>query len=83
MQQLLRCSQGQRIRKSDLADELDVKSPTIQGDMRFFLRHYLVAPNTQKGYLPAPKLNRIMDMLERVAPKKYDFSKSWQEIYPE
>jgi hypothetical protein len=83
MQQLLRCNLGERIRKSDLVDEFDLRDgKTIQRNMQFFLHHHLVAPNTQRGYSPEPKLFQIVDRLERIDPIKYDFEKSWREVYP-
>jgi DeoR/GlpR family transcriptional regulator of sugar metabolism len=82
MQQLLRCSDGERIRKTDLVDEFEVEPKTIQRDMQFFLHHHLIHPNVHKGYAPEPRLFQIVDRLERLDPVKYDFEKPWREIYP-
>lgn len=83
MNRLLQCSDGEKIRKSDLADEFDCEPKTIQRDMVFFLQNHLISPNVNKGYSPEPRLMQIVDRLERLDPEKYDFEKSWREAYPE
>ena len=80
--ELLKCPEGARVRKSDLVDEFDVDSKTIQRDMRFFRDNHLIDSNIQKGYKPVPRLFQVWDYLERLDPKKYCFEESWREVYP-
>jgi hypothetical protein len=47
--ELLKCPDGARVRKSDLADEFEVEPKTIQNDMRFFRDNHLIDSNIQKA----------------------------------
>ncbi|MDI6752809.1 MAG: hypothetical protein QME78_00255 [Thermodesulfobacteriota bacterium] len=79
--ELLKCPDGARVRKTDLADEFDVEPKTIQNDMRFFRDNHLIDSNVQKGYRPEPRLFQVWDFLERLDPKKFCFEKNWREAY--
>ncbi len=80
--ELLKCPEGARVRKTDLADEFDVKPLTIQRDMQFFRDNHLIDANIQKGYKPEPRFFQAWDYLERLDSKKYCFEKNWREAYP-
>jgi len=82
MYELLKCSDGARVRKSDLADEFGVETRTIQSDIRFFRDNHLIDTNVQKGYKPEPRLFQVYDYLERLDAEKYCFEKGWREVYP-
>jgi len=82
MHQLLKCPDGERVRKTDLADEFEVEPKTIQRDMQFFVSNHLVHPNMHKGYKTEPRLFQVVDQLERRDPEKYNFEKTWQEVCP-
>jgi hypothetical protein len=79
--ELLRCRDGIRVRKTDLADEFETDSKTIQRDMQFFRDNHLIDPNVQKGYKPEPRLFQVYDYLERLDKEKYCFEKNWREVY--
>ena len=81
MYELLNCPDGARIRKTDLVDEFNTSSRTIQEDMQFFRENHLIDPNVQKGYKPEPRFFQIWDYLERLDHKKYCFDSPWQKVY--
>jgi hypothetical protein len=75
MAQLLRCQKGERLRKADLAEELDVDKKTIQREMSWFVKHRLAKCNINTGYSPEPRLFKLMGRLEKINPEKYGFDK--------
>jgi hypothetical protein len=81
MYSLLRCGEGERLKKGDLADEFEVDRKTIQRDMKFFQKNLLIKQSVQMGYAPEPKLFRLLNHLEAIDPQKYCFGRPYQEVY--
>jgi hypothetical protein len=79
--ELLNCPENARIRKTDLADEFDVKPTTIQSDARFFRDNHLIDPNVQKGYKPEPRFFQVWDFLRRRDREKYHFDVPYKKIF--
>jgi hypothetical protein len=71
---LLTCQDGDKVRKVDLVEELEVDKPIVQQEMRFFSKNHLVQP-TQQGYVPLPRMIRLFNKLEKVDPETYKFEK--------
>lgn len=79
MTQLLRCQKGERLRKADLAEELDVDKKTIQREMSWFVKHRLARCNINTGYSPEPRLFKLIGRLEKINPEKYGFESDRSE----
>jgi hypothetical protein len=79
--ELLNCPDNSRVRKSDLADEFDVKPTTIQSDIRFFRDNHLIDPSVQKGYKPEPRFFQVWDFLRRRDREKYRFDVAYKKIF--
>jgi hypothetical protein len=79
--ELLNCPDNSRVRKSDLADEFDVKPTTIQSDIRFFRDNHLIDPSVQKGYKPEPRFFQVWDYLRRRDREKYRFDVAYKKIF--
>ena len=73
---LLRCTKQEKLRKADLAEEFSVVNKVIQRDMYWFIKNRLVNPNTQSGYVPLPRLFKLMGRLEKLNPEKYKFEEA-------
>jgi hypothetical protein len=80
--QLLKCQDGERLRKADLADELGVDKQQIQQEMRFFTKLYLVQMIPQ-GYAPTPRMFRLFSKLEQTDPEAYNFEGLRDRLFEE
>jgi len=78
--QLLKCQDGEKLRKADLVDELGVEKQKIQQEMRFFTKIHLVQL-TQQGYAPTPRMFRLFIKLEQTDPEAYNFEKVRDRLF--
>jgi hypothetical protein len=83
MHQLLNCAPGDRLKKNELAEELSVDAKTVQRDMVIFDVHHLIKSGKQVGYVPEPKLFRLINRLQRIDAEKYNFNLPAREVYPD
>jgi hypothetical protein len=80
--QLLKCQDGERLGKADLADELGVDKQQIQQEMRFFTKLYLVQMIPQ-GYAPTPRMFNLFSKLEQTDPEAYNFEGLRDRLFEE
>ena len=68
LNRLLKTRNGEGVKKSELTEELEEEKVTVQREMQFFTKRHLCRVNSRIGYIPEPKLFKLINRIEQAEP---------------
>ena len=82
LNRLLKTRNGEGVKKSELTEELEEEKVTVQREMQFFTKRHLCRMNSRIGYIPEPKLFKLINRIEQAEPDLLRFD-GHNHLYPQ